>query len=240
MSIYTEEDTLNGCTYQWNNASVLFSKKTHRGTLVEMVHRPGWGVACYMDGTIQSCQLDEKRYHELLVAPILLAEATRICIVGGGEGATAREVFRDPFISRVDMIEWDKDIVELFSGSDFPTWAEGAFQDVRLHVENSDIFEVCTQERSYDGVIVDLFEPEDADPVEWLICLMMLCKWTKRAISIYAGMASPFDCREGTRGTKYQRAIRRVLDLAGFKEIGTQRIYIPSFMGEAIIIWGRK
>ena len=236
MPIYNEVDNLLGTTYIWFNATVEYGNTTRRGTLVEMIRRPGWGLSCYMDGTIQSCELDEKKYHQALIDPILKSEPKTVCILGGGEGATAREVLTDPFISRVDMIEWDRDIVELFKTT-YTQWSDGAFEDPRLHIEYEDVFSICNQKREYDGLVVDLFEPEDMegeDSVKWISCLIEIASWAKKSISIYAGMSSPFSESESAK------KIKLVLEHVGFTNIIQQKVYIPSFMGECIFIYGNR
>lgn len=234
--MYTEIDNKQNVTYQWHNAQIEISVKTHRGTLVEIVRRPDWGVTCYMDGVIQSCEFDEKKYHQALVEPILKSEPRTVCILGGGEGATAREVLTDPFVSRVHMIEWDKDVVALFKNL-YPRWPDGAFNDPRLTIEYEDVFSVCREQRSYDSLIIDLFEPEDMEghnAIKWLTTLLMLSMWVKKSISIYAGMDDIF--KKSNTITK----IKLVLEYSGFKNIIIQKVFIPSFMGEAVFISGSK
>ena len=51
-----------GVEYHWRNAKISTTLLTERGTVVEMVERPQWGMACYMNGEIQSCLFDEKIY----------------------------------------------------------------------------------------------------------------------------------------------------------------------------------
>jgi spermidine synthase len=61
-------------------------------------------------------------------------------IIGGGEGATAREVLKWPDVEQVDMYEWDKDVVSLFS-TKYPQWAKGAWENPKLSIHYEDIFE---------------------------------------------------------------------------------------------------
>lgn len=235
-STFFEKDNTLNVTYSWHGAEIETSITTHRGTLVEMVRRPGWGVSCYMDGVIQSCELDEKKYHQVLVEPILQSEPRTVCILGGGEGATAREVLTDPFVNKVHMIEWDKDVVHLFKNT-YTRWPDGAFDDPRLTIEYEDVFYVCGENRSYDSLIVDLFEPEDMEGdnvVKWLTTLIMLTFWVKKSISIYAGMDDIFSKNNSV--TK----IKLVLEHSGFKNIVIQKVFIPSFMGEAVFISGSR
>ena len=141
----------------WKNTRMLNSLITGRGTLLEMVHRPGWGITCYMDNAIQSSEVDEKLYHETLVHPVMsTCDPKRVLIIGGGEGATAREVLKWP-VEKVDMYEWDADVVQLFKQS-YPQWAEGAWADPRLTVHCDDIFETIVHppSKQYDIIIIDL------------------------------------------------------------------------------------
>ena len=48
----------------------------------------------YLDGQIQSSRLGERAYHEALVHPAMITHPNpkRVAIIGGGEGATLREV----------------------------------------------------------------------------------------------------------------------------------------------------
>ena len=231
---YVERDPRLGVTYTWHNATVEHHQTTHRGTLVEMVRRPGWGVACYMDGVIQSCERDEAVYHRSLVERVLAAEPRSVCILGGGEGATAREVLADPFVGRCDMIEWDADVVSLFRDK-YPKWPAGAFSDSRLSVEYRDVFEACKEDRLYDAVIIDLFEPEDmgsslSDRLEWIACLLRLVGWARRSVAIYAGMVDGPEVR----------IIKLALEAAGFKTVVSYKVYIPSFMGEAQFVYASR
>ncbi|KAJ1411760.1 Spermidine/spermine synthase, partial [Ochromonadaceae sp. CCMP2298] len=55
-------------------------------------------------------------YHEVLVHAAMLAHPRgpkRVAVVGGGEGATVREVLKHRSVQRVDMIELDPGIVTL-------------------------------------------------------------------------------------------------------------------------------
>ena len=70
-SLSYHEHTSPEVTHIWNNIKSIKSMITKRGTNVQMIERPNWGVACYMDNTIQSCEVDERLYHEALVHPAM-------------------------------------------------------------------------------------------------------------------------------------------------------------------------
>ena len=62
-------------------------------------------------------------------------------ILGGGEGATLREVLRDPSVRRCTMVDIDGEVVEL-SKKYLPEWSDGAFDDPRARVIIGDALRV--------------------------------------------------------------------------------------------------
>jgi predicted membrane-bound spermidine synthase len=249
MSNIYYEDTIQefGVAHNWHNASIKDSIVTARWTKVEMVERPQWGLACYMDNSIQSALIDEKIYHEALVHPVMSSVPIRkrVMIIGGGEGATAREVLKWPGVEQVDMFEWDEGVVELFK-TKYPQWAKGAWDDPRLVINYSDIFEVIKTSpvNKYDVVIIDLFEPCDDNKEQWLLLLENLSNWvtSQGSIVMYAGMRNIL-----VKEQPYQKLVKTIQsmdmwrgipvhDLSLNKEIIPYRVYIPSFSGESMFL----
>lgn len=249
MSDIFIEDTIDefGVEHKWHNVNHLTSLKTHRGTQIEMIHRPGWGVACYMDNSIQSCEVDEKIYHESLVHPVMASVKTRrrVMIIGGGEGATAREVLKWPDVEQVDMYEWDEDVVKLFR-TEYPQWAKGAWDDSRLSLRHVDIFKTITHHphtlNKYDVIIVDLFDPCEENHPLWDILLKNLHGWTTTdgAIVMYAGMRNILTSKQSYQIlneilTEYYEITKGCMfyDYTLNKNITPYKVYIPSFSGES-------
>jgi spermidine synthase len=251
MSSIYYEDTIQefGVAHNWHNALIKDSIETSRGTKVEMVERPQWGLACYMDNSIQSALIDEKIYHEALVHPVMssVQEKKRVMIIGGGEGATAREVLKWPDVEKVDMFEWDRDVVELFRNK-YPQWAKGAWDDPRLMIIYSDIFETIKtppkKSDRYDVIIIDLFEPCEENVYQWKTLLKNLHNWVtvNGSIVMYAGMRNIL-----VKEQPYQKLMHiiqyietwhgiPVHDLSLNKEIVPYKVYIPSFSGESTFL----
>jgi spermidine synthase len=89
-------------------------------------------------------------YHESLVHPALFAHDNprRVAIVGGGEGATLREVLKHNTVEKVIMIDIDEQMVEL-SKTTLPFWsdcskimhsADSCFDDPRVETYYLDAF----------------------------------------------------------------------------------------------------
>jgi spermidine synthase len=132
-----------------------------------------------MDNSIQSAVIDERIYHESLVHPVMLSvtERRRVMIIGGGEGATAREVLKCPGVFHVDMYDWDEGVVKLFKKK-YPQWANAAWNDPRLHIHSVDIFEAIKTPpvvyNRYDVIIIDLFEPCEENYDQWSTLINLL------------------------------------------------------------------
>ena len=203
-------------THIWHNAKIIESVTTKRGTLLEMVERP-MGLSCFMNNSIQSCTSDEQIYHEALVHPVMSDKVKTVLIIGGGEGATAREVLKWP-VERVDMYEWDEEVVQLFKK--YPQWSKGAWDDKRLHIYYDDIFTANITSK-YDAIIVDLFEPN----AQWVTLIDRIRNWSNGSIIMYAGMRTtnviPLSI-DMWRGIPIDYSIT-------YK-------YIPSFLGESVFL----
>lgn len=126
------------------------------------------GLCIALDGDIQSCESDEAAYHEALVHPAMLLHPNprRVLIMGGGEGATAREVLRHACVEQVVMVDIDEAFVALCR-EHAPGWSAGAFDDPRLEVRYEDIRDyLAATDVAYDVVIGDLVDFTDlASPV---------------------------------------------------------------------------
>jgi len=79
----------------------------------------------FLDGWMQSSFLDEAAYHEALVHPALFAHENpkRVAIIGGGEGATLREVLKHNTVKEAVMIEIDELMVNV-SREFIPEWSD--------------------------------------------------------------------------------------------------------------------
>jgi hypothetical protein len=77
----------------------------------------------FLDGVLQSSRAGDAAYHEGLVHPALFAHENpkRVAIIGGGEGATLREVLKHNTIETVVMIEIDELMVKV-SKEHLPEW----------------------------------------------------------------------------------------------------------------------
>lgn len=144
----------------------LFYEGKTKYQFVQIFDNKILGKVLFLDGKIQSAAIDESVYHETLVHPALLTHPNpaRVLVIGGGEGATLREVLRHDCVEKAVMVDIDKELVQLCS-KHLPEWSSGAFADPRVKVVYRDALKfVQTCRQKFDVIISDLTEPVEEGP----------------------------------------------------------------------------
>jgi spermidine synthase len=147
---------------------------------VDILTNPTFGRMLFLDGVLQSATADEKVYHKTMVdfagpSPV---DEPKILLLGGAEGALAREVFAAyPQCSNVTMVDWDEALVA--NCKDEEHWNEQAFRDPRLHLLFEDVFGFLKQKQThptefYDIVFVDLLDLHSLDDILKMQHLILL------------------------------------------------------------------
>ena len=130
-----------------------------------------WGKALIIDGRLQSAEVDEFVYHEALVHPVMVAhpEPRRVLILGGGEGATLREVLRHPPVTQAVMVDIDEELVNLCRRL-LPTFHQGALDDSRATLVFTDgrAWLADQPDGAFDVIILDITEPLEEGPANLL------------------------------------------------------------------------
>lgn len=187
-----------------------------------------FGKVLVIDGETQSSQYDEAFYHESLVCPALLAHPApkNALILGGGEGATAREILNRRDVERVVMADIDYNILR-FARKHLGTWHKGAFDDPRLRLLAQDAKKYVEKTSlKFDLVYSDLPSPVEAGPAVQLYTLEFYRRM-KRLLSpgavftVQAGPGTPlqFDLHPAIFNT-----LSKV-----FRFVGSYTAFIPSY-----------
>jgi len=164
--------TESACTSETQSVygitKVHWAGKTPSCGSVVIAENPTYGRVLFMDHEIQSAQHDEAIYHEHLVHPILNAlthiPEKRVLLIGGGEGATAREVLKwnAHDVAHVDWVDIDGDLVELCK-KHMKYAPDHMYEDKRLTYYAADAREFLKECVRYDVVILDLPDPDIED-----------------------------------------------------------------------------
>ena len=191
-----------------------------------------WKKMLFLDSNLQSTTQDEVIYHTSLVHPIMdaLQNKENILILGGGEGATAREVLRWAPVTRVTMVDYDRELVDLLKGHG-KEWSLGAFEDPRLTIKYEDAWEFMKQADAYDGVIIDLTDPSLLkEHWEDLLENVLQCvKLRKGGFVMNAGLYIPWDTQ---RISKLKEIVENLCIRNPEYKYSIYTSMIPSFNGE--------
>ncbi|MEM1645221.1 MAG: polyamine aminopropyltransferase [Ignisphaera sp.] len=124
-----------------------------------------FGRCLILDGYIQSAEADEHIYHESLVHPamVLHQRPSKVLIIGGGEGATLREVLKHKTVEKAVMVDIDEDVVNI-SKEYLQSLHRNSFNDPRAHVVITDGYKyIAETSEVYDIIILDLTDPYSSE-----------------------------------------------------------------------------
>lgn len=151
---------------QLYDAPVIFSNKTayQRLTLTRWAD----DLRLYIDGNLQFSSTDEHRYHEALVHPAMAeVPARRALVLGGGDGLAVRELLKYPALERVDLVDLDPGMTDLFRRDPLLVRLNrGSLSDPRVAVHNADAMRWLEDHvrgggAPFDLVLVDLPDPNN-------------------------------------------------------------------------------
>ena len=127
---------------------------------IDILESSIWGKMLFIDRTLQSTSRDEMIYHSALVHPLLetLDNRQEILILGGGEGATLREILRWNGVEKVVQVDYDEDLVAYMKKD--KTWSKGAYDDKRVQCVYADAWAYINSAPAFNGVVVDLTDPD--------------------------------------------------------------------------------
>jgi len=211
---------------------VLYTGKT-KFQSVQVIDTSSFGKCLVLDEKIQSSEMDEFIYHEALVQPAMIAHPNpeRVLIVGGGEGATLREVLLHRSVERAVMVDLDEEAVDICHRF-LPSMHQGAFEDKRVELLYLDAREyLANSGQSFDIIVIDLTDPLEGGPSHLLYTTEFYKMASKRLtpegiLSIQCG-----SCTYGEMSAYV--AINSTLKTA-FSFVLPYKAHVPSFGG----LWG--
>lgn len=127
---------------------------------IDVFDSPELGRFLALDGVLMLTEKDEFIYHEMIVhVPMAVHPCVRdVLVIGGGDGGVLRELSKYETIRSIDLVEIDKEVIEV-SQKYLPSTACG-FSDPRVTVHIQDGLKfVRHHENAYDLIIVDSTDP---------------------------------------------------------------------------------
>ncbi len=135
--------------------------------VIEVLESNAHGICLLLDGKLQSTSSDEFIYHEALVHPPMAFHdgPKDVLIVGGGEGATIREVLKYSTVGRIVVIDVDEEVIKV--AKEFLSMMhQGSFDNEKVELVITDGFEYVKScpENTFDVAILDLSDPIEMGP----------------------------------------------------------------------------
>ncbi|MBW4648363.1 MAG: fused MFS/spermidine synthase [Kastovskya adunca ATA6-11-RM4] len=199
--------------YSHGVTKVLAYKKTPFQEMY-IVETGAYGKGLVLDGKWQSCTGDEFLYHEPLVHPAMICHGApkKVLVLGGGEGATIREILRWNTVEQVMMVDIDGEVVEACR-EHLPEMHQNAFDDPRTNLVIGDALEVLDNTtEQWDVIISDLSDPIESGPSFQLFTKEYFEK-AKRVLApggffvLQAGPVSPSELKLHARLVKTMQAV---------------------------------
>ena len=181
------DEYLDGVRYGLQGKTLINEKSAIQQ--IKLIQTTRYGKALLLDGCWMTSEFQEKQYHECLVHPALCGakNISKVLIIGGGDGGTARECLRYKELKYLDLVEIDKRVVEI-SKKYLSGIGGNAWNDSRLKLTIADGIQWVkdSAENSYDVIIVDGSDP--VGPAEGLFNknFLLHCKRILRPYGVFA------------------------------------------------------
>ncbi len=187
-----------------------------------------YGKALILDGYWQSTTGDEFLYHEPLVHPACLqhGDPQQVLVLGGGEGATIREVLKWHGVRQVTMVDIDGEVVAACR-EHLAEMHRGAFSDPRTEVIIADAQEFLQGEESrWDVIISDLADPVEDGPAYHLFTQEYFAK-CQRALTPEGYLVVQAGACDLASVTQHAQLVHTVQSV--FPNVITYSSYVPTY-----------
>ena len=158
----TFKEKLHKGLYQGIEIKKILVNKKSKFQKIQIFDTIIYGRVLALDGVIQITEKDEYAYSEMLVHPamqILSKKVRKVLIIGGGDGAVAEEVLKYKYINKIDLVDIDKEVVDL-SKKYFKKINKNSLINKKLNLFYEDAFNFIDRSPNfYDLVIADRPDP---------------------------------------------------------------------------------
>ncbi|PKM91901.1 MAG: hypothetical protein CVU81_03375, partial [Euryarchaeota archaeon HGW-Euryarchaeota-1] len=138
---------------------VLVQTKT-KYQKVDIAETDYWGKILFLDNLLMKADKDGHIINEMIVHPVMLTgkKKKKVLVVGGGEGFTATELLKYPYIEQIDIVDIDGEFVEI--AKKFYPEKTKAFDDPKVSLIITDGLEFIRQTKeTYDIIFVTSTDP---------------------------------------------------------------------------------
>lgn len=159
MELWFTENHAKDVRFSMKIDKQLISKKS-RYQRIDVLESKEFGRILTLDGYLMVTEKDEFIYHEMIthIPMAVHPNAKNILVIGAGDGGTIRELTRYASVERIDMVEIDREVVEVCKEYLPQTACKLDDPRVKMYFEDGLKF-VRTKQDAYDIIIVDSTDP---------------------------------------------------------------------------------
>jgi len=143
--------------------NIVYSEQTPYQKLI--ITSKGDRVQFYINGAIQFDSIDEYRYHESLIHPVMNTALSHesILIIGGGDGMALREILKYSDVGHVTLVDLDSAVTKLFTNNDMlAKLNKHSLSSPKLNIVNQDAWKYIEKSNQlYDVIVIDLPDPNN-------------------------------------------------------------------------------
>jgi spermidine synthase len=179
----------------FDEVRVLDERKTDK-TEIRYVETKAFGNILFMDGEVQLSTMDEHRYHETLVHPLMCRTGKEfdlnVLVIGGGDGCAVREILKwKEVVGSVTVVDYDDEFVKEYGMNRLSGVNNNAFGDSTvLYVHDDAVSYLRRENFKFDVIFIDLPDPDGPELIELYteVIKLALTRY-KIGISIHVGPA---------------------------------------------------
>lgn len=159
MELWYTENHAKDVRFSMKIDKQLVSKKS-RYQRIDVLESKEFGRILTLDGYLMVTEKDEFIYHEMIthIPMAVHPSAKNILVIGAGDGGTIRELTRYDSVEQIDMVEIDREVVEVCKEYLPQTACKLEDPRVKMYFEDGLKF-VRTKQDAYDIIIVDSTDP---------------------------------------------------------------------------------
>lgn len=159
MELWYSENHSDDVKFSLRVEKQLYTKQTEFQRIDVMTSNE-FGTFLTLDGLMMVAEKDEFIYHEMIVhVPMAVnPDIKSVLVIGGGDGGTVKQLIRYSGIEHIDLVEIDRDVVEVCKK--FLPEVSSGLDDGRVNIHYEDGLKfIRSQKQKYDLIIVDSTDP---------------------------------------------------------------------------------
>lgn len=142
---------------------IIYNKKSPYQRLV--ITR-GHDLKLFINGNLQFSSMDEYRYHEALVHPLMSSNSKikSVLVLGGGDGLAIREILKYKNVEKITLVDLDPLMTKIFKKNEILVdLNQRALLSKKVKVINDDAFIWLREEnkKKYDAIFIDFPDPSN-------------------------------------------------------------------------------